>query len=179
MSPASLYVPEFAPLPAELLAAVGVNGEPVFRSKGNPAFAVYDLEGASISPSSPADVSFDERIRFLGHDLLEANELEIRLLTYWIVQDALPDDLATFVHLVKQEGEIVAQEDSLDAAPQMLEPGVVLVQLHVLPVTGVSPEGPMALQIGLYQRISQARLTHQGAEADRITIEDELILTKE
>jgi hypothetical protein len=174
---ASLYVPEYAPLPVEALRAAGISGPPTFRSDGSPSFAAYDLAQAGVTPDSPSDVTFGKKITLMGIDLLDADEQKIRLLSYWRVEDELPPDLATFVHLVNQQGDIVSQHDGLDAAPQTLKQGDVVIQHHVLPVAALTTDGPFSLQLGLYERGSQLRLTHGGSPADRIIVVDKLFLT--
>lgn len=167
-----LYVPEYAPLAPRLLEAAGIDVEPAFRSAGQPAFAVYDLSEAGASPSVPKQVAFDERMTFLGYDVLQQDEEEIRLLSYWRVDGSLPPDLSIFVHLVNGQGEILAQHDGLDVAVQLLEPGDIVIQYHVLPLSGNTPIKLSALEIGLYERGSQRRWTHAGQPQDRVIIND-------
>lgn len=176
---AYVYVPEFTQLPLDVLAAVGLSQEPAYRSEVHPSFSVYQYRAADVRPVNSANVSFEEAMTFLGYDLLAANEQEIRLLTYWQVDNELPADLTTFVHLVDAQAEIAAQHDGLDAAPQTLEHGDVVVQLHTIPVPAESPNEPFLLQLGLYQRDSERRLSHAGTPADRLIIVDDLLLTKE
>jgi hypothetical protein len=179
VSQANVYVPEFTQVPMDILEAVGLSRDPAYRSQGRPSFSVYEYRAADVRPVNPAKVSFEEAMTFLGYDLLAANEQKIRLLTYWQVDDELPADLTTFVHLVDGQGEIVAQHDGLDAAPQTLEDGDIVVQLHTLPVTAESLIEPFLLQLGLYQRDSERRLSHEGTPADRLIVVDDLLLTKE
>jgi hypothetical protein len=176
---ASLYVPEFAPLPASLLAAAGIDSQPAYRSQGQPSFAVHAFGETRPRPDQAADVRFEDSITFLGYDLVDGDEGVIEVLSYWRVEDSLPADLATFLHLVDGEGQIVAQHDGLDAAPHTLRPGDVLIQRHIIAVPAEMPDRPLALQLGLYERGSQRRWILVGTGADRIRIVDELFLTKE
>lgn len=153
------YVPEFAPVPADLLQWAGIAARPLFRSQTTPSFAVYGLPGQPAAPAQVTNLSFEGQIRLTGYEIMiEEGGRPLRLFSSWEVLLPLPADLATFVHLVDQQGEIVSQHDGLDAAASTLQPGDVIVQRHLLEVTAVSP-GTYYLQMGLYRRGDGLRLT--------------------
>jgi len=91
----------------------------------------------------------------------------------------LPDDLAIFLHLLSPSGEIVAQQDALDAAPATLKSGDWLIQYHVIDVPESLPNGPYSLQLGMYQRSDGRRLLINDTSTDRITLYDALFLTND
>lgn len=172
-----LYVPEYAPPAAELLAVANLAAEPLFRSEGSPSFAVYSLPNSPTVPPVRPAVTFGKLITLLGYDFLPSSTPgAVRLLTHWQVEDALPGDLSIFLHLLAADGTIVSQHDGLDAAAATLKPGDEFVQLHRLPLPGVTPAGAHTLQIGLYRRDagSASRLLHDGDPADRVLLYTDL-----
>ncbi len=145
-----LYVPEYAPIPPDLLAAAGIAAEPLYRSATFPSFAVHELP--QVGEVAPLSV-FDERIGLMDYEILPVVAGEpLRLLTWWRVERPLPTDLATFVHLLDEQGQFVAQHDGWDAAPTTLQPGDVVIQRHLLWLPDGLPAGEYALQLGLYER---------------------------
>ena len=151
-----LYVPEYAPIPAELWAAVHLQPEPFARGAGQPSFAIHTLAGGHIAPSQPQAVTFGGALTWLGYDVLPE-----QLITYWRVETAVPEDVKIFVHGLNQAGEIITQHDGWDAAPSTLWAGDVVVQRHPLPTA----EPPVALRLGLYRFYSGERLpTAEGEE---------------
>jgi 4-amino-4-deoxy-L-arabinose transferase-like glycosyltransferase len=167
---ARLYVPEYAPLDAELAEAAGL-GAPVYRSDGQPSFAVYALPSAPAAELLPAEASFGTLplIALRGFAPLNAAQAvgdgQLRLLSAWEVLAPLPADAAIFVHLRDTAGNVVAQHDGLDAAAETLQPGDRVWQRHVLALPALS-EGEYRLVIGLYRRDDGTRLaTADGGDA--------------
>ncbi len=178
-----LYVPEFAPLSVELAGLL--DGErPLYRSQNSPSFAVYDLPSAPAMPENVDPVSFvmpgvvEPAITLLDYEIAPTEtDLNLRLLTYWRVESFLPADLTAFVHLLDQEGQIVAQHDGLDAAPGTLQPGDIIVQSHALPLT--ESGGPFTLQAGLYTLSDGRRLVPIGQSEDTLVLKRDVFIGKE
>jgi 4-amino-4-deoxy-L-arabinose transferase-like glycosyltransferase len=162
-----LYLPEYAPPPAALLALAGLDGEPRYRSAQTPGFAVYALPPAP-PPEVALSVSFDGQIDLLGFSLERNGDGTASLLTFWQVLAPLPADLAIFVHLVDGSGAIVAQHDALDAAAALLQPGDRFVQLHPVPADALH-----TIQVGLYRRGDGSRLEHGGTPPDIVVLPDD------
>ncbi|MCA9933841.1 MAG: hypothetical protein KC415_07960 [Anaerolineales bacterium] len=153
-----LYVPEFAPIPPDLLRVSGIGERPLFRSEGAPSFAVYNLPAQPAALANQVDFVFDERIKLIGYEILPPDEERpLRLFTMWQVLASLPDDLSSFVHLVDEQGEIANQHDGWDAAASMLQPGDIVVQRHEVATAGLL-DGSYILQLGLYMRGNGRRL---------------------
>ncbi len=152
-----LFVPEFAPLDSSLAALVGLSIEPDFRSAQAPSFAVYRLSPWPVAKFSPTDTMFvdaqrEPMLQLVGVVPAQLEAGAIHLATGWRVQSSLPDDLAVFIHLVNQTGDIVAQFDGLDAAAETLRPGDLFLQAHVLNLPDDLPVGSYRLRLGLYSR---------------------------
>ncbi len=167
-----LYVPEYAPLDAALFEAAGMSPEPLFRSPGAPSYGVYNLPvAADLLPQAEPTV-FGGAVSLLDVRTLPQRENgELPVLTIWRVEQKLPEDLAIFVHLTGEDGQLIAQSDALDAAPATLQPGDVVLQLHLIPLPQSLPEGPLKLELGLYHRSDGSRLTHAGTPPDRILLD--------
>jgi hypothetical protein len=159
-----LYLPEYAPPPAALLALAGLDGEPRYRSPQTPGFSVYALAPAP-QPEVALSVSFEGQIDLLGFSLERSGDGTASLLTFWQVLAPLPPDLAIFVHLVDGSGAIVAQHDAFDAAAVLLQPGDRFVQLHPVPADGLN-----TIQVGLYRRGDGSRLEHGGTPPDIVVL---------
>lgn len=165
-----LYVPEYAPLPLGLMRAAGVDDEVIYRNGKRPSFAVYQLPEAVIVPQQMEPILFGEEAMLLGFALGEPADGSLPVFTYWRVVGDLPTDLAIFVHLLDGAGNLVVQHDGLDAVPETLQAGDVVVQLHSLPLAGSLPQD-YSLQTGLYVRSTGTRLVHPGELSDRVVLE--------
>ncbi len=165
-----LYVPEYAPVNPLLLKATAIAAEPLYRSPGNPSFAVYDLPAQPEIPLLPQPITFAGKISLIGYEILmDVPEDVIPLLTYWRVEEPLPANLKSFVHLTTRDGELLTQFDGLDVAPTRLMPGDVFIQYQPVPRPADLPENYL-LQLGLYTSDNNQRLLHDGEPADRILI---------
>ncbi len=164
-----VLVPEFAPLDPSLMAAAGLGDEPDFRSARSPSFAVYRLPPWPAETLSPVDQTFvdtqqEPMVQLVGVVPIVSEPGAIRLATGWRVRGRLPSDLAIFIHLVDQDGDIVAQFDGLDAAAETLRPGDLFLQAHLLTLPGDLPPGNYPLQLGLYSRSSGQRWSTKEGE---------------
>ncbi len=164
-----LYVPEYAPIPMELLTAAGITAVPLYRSDGFPSFAVYTLPPVPATAVSPPLVTFGGRVSLLHYEVLSRQQGEaLRLLTWWRVERPLPPDLASFVHLLNAQGALLSQHDGWDAASSLLQPGDVVVQRHLLPAAPAEEE--YTLRVGLYERGSSQRWLHDSPPNDYFTL---------
>jgi hypothetical protein len=162
--PGVLYVPEYAPLDPELVEVSGLTPGPVYRSGGIPSFAVYHLPEKPSLDSDPQPFYFvnepgaDLIISLDGLAVLDTSAAQFRLASWWAVAGNLPADLAIFIHLTNEEGEIVAQYDGLDAAAATLRRDDRFLQRHVIDFPGNLEPGSYFLTLGLYRRGDGRRL---------------------
>ncbi len=165
-----LYVPEYAPINPIFFQASLLPADPLYRSSSNPSFAVYGLPVQPAIPLLPQPVTFAGKISLVGYEILtDVPEDVIPLLTYWRVEELLPWNLKSFVHLTTKDGELLAQFDGLDAVPSRLKPGDMFVQYQPVPKPADLPEEYL-LQLGLYTPDNNQRLLPAGESADRILI---------
>lgn len=164
-----LYVPEYAAPHPALLEAAGIVENPMYRSEKRPSFAVYPLQYPPPIPIPITPVSFDNKISLLGYKVSQQTGTQLELFTYWQANASLPSDLAIFVHLLDADGTLIGQHDGLDVAPSTLSPNDIIIQRHLLFLPGDLPEN-YALQVGLYTRSDNKRLTHPGPLQDRLIL---------
>ncbi|MFZ0545438.1 MAG: glycosyltransferase family 39 protein [Candidatus Promineifilaceae bacterium] len=172
---AYLYVPEFAaPLPL-LFEKAGL-GAPVYRSETYPSFAVYPLHGLESPLENQTAENFmipetaETGLILLGWETQwTAETAELNLLTYWQVESGLPQDTTIFVHLQDDQGQTLAQSDTLDAAPLTMQPGDQFLELQTIKVEDLSASGSWVL--GLYDLQSGLRWQRGGGEpADAVML---------
>ncbi len=167
-------VPEYAAPDPGLMEIAGVSLPPVYRSKNKPSFSIYSLPQRPEYQHIGDQATFGERITLVGYDTsMVQNEQSIQLFTVWRVDDALEADLASFVHWVDEDGSLISQHDGLDAAPETLQTGDLVVQRHILPITRSFPIGASSFHIGFYGREEGKRLLRNNESpvtTDRIII---------
>ncbi len=175
------YVPEYAPVPTDLLKIGGVAERPLFRSPSHPSFAVYALPAPPTPPIPIPPVTLDGAITLVGYQIATVEaERPLRLYTYWQVQAPLPADLTAFAHILAADGSVIAQHDGFDAAPATLLPGDWIIQRHLIPLSANLTDEPVTLQVGLYRRSSGQRLNCGCDEtpSDSIILRDNWPLTE-
>ncbi len=173
-----LYVPEFAAISTDLLWAAGVAERPLFRSLDHPSFAIYDLPTQPPIAQQVEPLVLDGAVTFLGYEILPVtSERPLQLFSYWRVENALPNDLTTFAHLLTADGSIFAQYDGLDAVPLTLQPGDLFVQCHILPLPEIAAGQSFTLQLGFYTRGNGRRLV-DGNGRDAIILRQNWALTE-
>jgi hypothetical protein len=156
----------------------------------DPYFDVFEWNPraafANMLPEIPQVMNFGDGVELAAYDLLTPETAPgetVALVTFWRIHDpgALePVDpkhygraAAIFVHLLDEEGEIVAQDDRLDAPAWNWRAGDAFVQVHQIRLDdGVSP-GFYDLAVGIYNRHTMERLSAivDGVEQDRVLLE--------
>lgn len=102
-------------------------------------------------------VRFGGAASLLGFQIQGASpSRQMSVTTYWQAGDRPPAPLSMFVHAINADGQVVAQEDRLDAPVEDWRPGDLIAQVHRLTLPEHS--GELWLEIGLYDRSSGERL---------------------
>jgi hypothetical protein len=100
-------------------------------------------------------VQFGANAELLGFQITpEHNQLTV--LTYWRAGQPNADRLQLFVHALDATGQIIAQEDRLDAPSEDWQPGDLIAQVNHLAIPAHA--GPVWIQTGLYATESGQRL---------------------
>jgi hypothetical protein len=170
---ARLYVPEYAPLDGELAKAAGL-GAPVFRSTGQPSFAVYALPAAPVVELTPATASFGvpPAIALRGFAPLNATQAvgegQLRLLSAWEVLAPLPPDAAIFVHLSTRRATLSPSTMGWMRRPRRCNRATGCCSATSCPCLPWF-DGDYTVVIGLYRRGDGSRLaTVDGGSAPRV-----------
>ena len=90
----------------------------------------------AINPQNPANTIFGNQLQFLGYDLIAGE-----LITTWQVVAPSTEPMRLFIHVLDENGEIIAEDYSWDTAdPQNLwqphwQVGDLILQKHTLSLT--------------------------------------------
>jgi hypothetical protein len=108
-------------------------------------------------PENPTDLALNDSLLLIGYDLepsIPAPGEELRVRLYWQVQKKLGEVYHSYVHLVDEEGDVLAQSDHQpggDYHPTSLwQPGETLLDEHTLAVPTDTPPGAYRLVAGMY-----------------------------
>jgi len=142
----------------------------------DPFFIVYDwapqVAWAALRERAQGEwADFGGALQFLGYDLRAPTVAPggtIELVTLWQVTDPQTlrpqnlsdanEDLVLFTHALDAAGNIVGQEDRLDAPAWDWQTGDAIAQIHRFRLPPDLPAGPIALEVGAYQRADLGRL---------------------
>jgi 4-amino-4-deoxy-L-arabinose transferase-like glycosyltransferase len=148
--------------------AFGWTPEPVM---GSGSWDRIPLDGAAI---------LGEVLALKGYQPLWDEPLQagkpLQMLSYWKVINAPQEDIKLFLHLLDENGEIVAQHDGLDISVQGLQPGDELIQLHTAQLPDNLTPGEYGLQIGAYRVDDFSRLLLPDNRSDRILLDKYLVV---
>jgi hypothetical protein len=115
-------------------------------------------------------IEFGHAVELLGYQVesapIKAGQPLI-LKTYWKATGPLPQFLTVFVHLLDENGQIVAQHDRQSVLADTLQPGDVFMQLHSIDLPADLPPGEYRLTIGLYTGDTGRRLPVYDGETVR------------
>jgi 4-amino-4-deoxy-L-arabinose transferase-like glycosyltransferase len=121
-------------------------------------------------------IDFGHAVELLGYQVesapIKAGQPLI-LKTYWKATGPLPQFLTMFVHLLDENGQIVAQHDRQSVLADTLQPGDVFMQLHSIDLPADLPPGRYRLSAGLYASDTGQRL---AVAADTVARGDRLML---
>ena len=127
-------------------------------------------EGRSVVPP----VEFNDSIQLLGYRLAQERVSpgqEISLVLLWQVSGDLRPPIASFVHVLDEDGQPYTQYDGWGTAVRGLEIGDVIVHYVRIPIPAGTQPGTYRLQLGLYSPDTMVRWqmqTSDGATNDRI-----------
>ena len=119
---------------------------------------------------------FDETVTLLAYEVLgdEISNLSqpLEIMTYWQVKEPPEVDLKIFLHLIDEQGQVVAQYDGLDVRSASLRSGDEFAQLHTISLPAELPPGSYGLQLGMYNAVTGERLPipTDGELADRLLL---------
>jgi hypothetical protein len=170
--PGRIIRPTILPFDSFLETQVNMWG---FNGLDMTGFTKYEINTIpTVSPEYAVDATFEDQLTFLGYDLFRQEETEtkseINLTTYWHVEEPPTDARRLFLHLVAEDGAIVAQSDGLGAPAAFWQKGDLIMQRHklVIPTTN----SLYALHLGVYNPETGRRLLSE-AGADFVQLINE------
>ena len=124
------------------------------------SFTLYRITGNPlIDPRVSMEVTFDDELIFLGYEPLASGGV----LTYWRVVAPAGEPRSLFFHVVDENGQILAQDDSLGAPAAFWQTGDILLQKHTF--DSPSDSGTLIWRLGVYNPGTGQRLiTGEGAD---------------
>jgi 4-amino-4-deoxy-L-arabinose transferase-like glycosyltransferase len=139
----------------------------------NPSFTLYRLQADEV-PHDAAPAVFGQTapaLTLLGSEWRQQGASPggvAELMLVWRVEDPaavgpiLPglgvSDVLFFTHVLDQDGEILVQQDRIDAPSWDWRAGDVIVQIHDLPIPQDTAAGQYTVVTGVYDRLSGDRL---------------------
>ena len=123
-------------------------------------------------------IAFEDRVELIGYEVRKSPvEIgkNIRLTTYWRAQNLGLEPLSFFAHVLDQQGRLAAQWDGWTMAPEYVQPGDILVQVHFIPIPPNFAPGTYQLALGLYLPKS-ANLPRVPIVLDGQPVADRLLL---
>jgi len=109
----------------------------------------------------------------LNHSVIHTPEVEpggeLVLLTAW-EQEARPQTVKLFIHLIAPDGQTISQWDGLGAAWEGWRTGFTLYQLHRLTIPPDAPPGTYQLWAGLYHPDTLQRWTTPADPDGRVLL---------
>jgi hypothetical protein len=164
----------------------------------DPYFDVYDWEQKAMAAAlqgqargeiadPPMPVDFGGAVHLVGYDLRTPQVAPggtVELVTLWRVVDPEPlwpqnlsnaeQDWVVFAHALGGAGNVVGQEDRLDAPAWDWQAGDVVAQIHSFALQPDLPAGPVVLEVGVYRRSDGLRLpvlVDGGVVGDRVLLQ--------
>ncbi|MCZ7666295.1 MAG: hypothetical protein M5U34_03135 [Chloroflexi bacterium] len=133
-------------------------------------FSLYRLHPPPPLPTDPR-ANFNDAVQLLDAAWLEtavAPGETAELLTFWRVTDpakigpihppADATDTVFFTQILRPEGTVLSQHDSLDAPSWAWQTGDIFAQIHSLPIPPDTPPGVYQIISGVYDRLTLERL---------------------
>ncbi|MBP8001963.1 MAG: hypothetical protein KA314_04010 [Chloroflexi bacterium] len=143
-----------------------------------PSSVTWLVSPAEMAPVAPLPLVFAGQVALVGSQLTSVPARPgdvLTVLTFWqTLQDGKPQSLATFVHLLDAQGNIVAQQDGLGYPPHTWLAGDRFVHVHTLQLDAALSAGTYWVQLGLYQREDGQRWPL--VDANGVAIGDRVLL---
>ncbi len=132
-----------------------------------PLGALVEVEGPAVTgqPEHPVGLALNGSLTLVGYSLDPSEPAageELQLSLYWRAEQELEDDYHTYVHLLAEEEQAIAQSDhrpGQEYYPSSLwKPGETLLDVHVLSIPADGQGTVVTLLAGAYEYPSLAPL---------------------
>lgn len=112
---------------------------------------------AASAPQNSTDLALEHTLVLVGYDMEPARPSpgdESRVALYWQVEKEPAEDYHSYVHLVDEGGNILAQSDQRPGGEyyptSLWQPGETLLDRHTLAIPTAVPRGDYRLVVGMY-----------------------------
>ena len=143
----------------------------------NPSFTVYQVAPPALPAAEPALFGTGEPALALldagwRNSSVRPGEVVEMVLVWQVIDPAdvgprqagiEATDVVFFTHVLAGPEEILAQQDAIDAPSWDWQTGDLVVQIHRVEVPAGSAPGTYETRVGLYDRVSGARLPRVGS----------------
>jgi hypothetical protein len=123
----------------------------------------------------PMDVTFGEAVTLAGYDVeIDSVNAQVAVILVWRVDDYVGAGYKVFVHLMSDDGRLLAQADAVPAdwqrPTQGWAPGEYVTDAHLLHLQTADLSQVRQLVLGLYSKMDGHRLTTARGD-DHVVIE--------
>ena len=171
-----LQIPEWTPAPALYWLRFGLVDEQQQRQPLSGGDDVITLGPWRVrnavklaAPAYKTDFRLGEAITLAGYDVTIAETVSVTLT--WQATGTPDADYTVFVHLIGEDGTLIAQDDGFPAAgaypTSWWLPGDVIQDHHTLSPAEM-PQTSLYFRVGLYERESGQRLPAYAADRERL-----------
>jgi hypothetical protein len=134
----------------------------------------------------PVAATFDNRIQLLGYSLDEPQVWPgqpLLLALYWQAADPMPQDYTVFVHVLSEQGNLLAQQDNQPARATRptysWAAGEVIEDTYEIPIPPDTAPGNYRLVVGMYELATGERLPVADATGASLPHEQVLLASVE
>lgn len=143
---------------------------------------LYGQPPASTLSSTPADMlpvqaDFDGMAELIGYQIEPAAVNQLTLDLYWKAIGQVDRPYVVFNHVLNDQGQIIAQQDSRPQNGQPLmtcwQPNELFADQHVIPIDLQTLSGNLNLELGLYDAVTGQRVPVEssGIMADHVVLD--------
>jgi hypothetical protein len=127
---------------------------PAATAEGYRLYRAASQPPKSVGEETPLHLD-EGQVTFTAAPALEIDGETLTAITTWR-QEGSPQPVKIFVHILNENGDLVAQWDGLNAAWEGWRKGDTLIHAHAIDVSGLSP-GDYRVMTGLYDPESLQR----------------------
>jgi 4-amino-4-deoxy-L-arabinose transferase-like glycosyltransferase len=122
------------------------------RMEAQDSFVLYELPTTfNVAPQVAVPTFFGDHLRFLGYSYSDhassCSSGVCRILSFWRVQQPPDTSLSFFLHATDEQGNLLAQDDGLDAPAHHWRSGDIIVQNHLLDLNQLDVD---SFRLGVY-----------------------------
>ena len=108
-------------------------------------------------PTQTAIASWEDKIKLTGWSLASQTD-QVLVTLHWQAESNMAHDYTAFVHLLADDGTLVAQHDRPPAGYPTIDwrPGEQIIDRYAIPIPSDLPVGEYQVQTGFYRAVPTA-----------------------